>query len=460
MRRKALLFFACSLLGAALVFFFLGPVAYKLGAFRFALRVLPGLGRTRLELPPVGAVEAGTHLGIWDFEVTLQSVDLDRLQSLLATAGTRQDVLTALREGGKQILAHFFFRGLVLAAAGGLWGASWLRCSWRDRGKGALVGAGALILVAATTAATFDLQAFQNPTYSGVLKGAPWMLRLAQESWQRLDRLNSDVKFWTQSLRQVLERANAMTPLEDLQDDLKVLHASDVHNNPLGLNFIAQIRDHFSPDLIVNTGDLTDFGTPLEKGLLVRLSSLQVPHYLVLGNHDSPVVAEEVRKVTGIHLLDGWVEVGGLSLLGRSDPVSISADIRPASADEVLAQVADLSAVIHEKGKVPFFLVAHDPRVGDSFVGLIPVILVGHTHQAKVEAREGSVVVNAGTTGGAGVRGLLQGREEVPLTAALLYVDTKAATPELEAVDIIRLYPQEGRFELARRTLRAGLRRD
>lgn len=457
MKRKALLFWTCSLLGAALVLFFLSPALYRLGAFRFAVRVLPGLGRTRIELPPVGAVEARTHLTPLDVVLTLRSVDLDQLQRLLGSPGARTAALATLREGGRRIAAHFLLRTLLLAAAGGAWGASWVRRSWPDRGKGAVLSAAVWVLVATGTAATFNVQAFQNPSYSGILKGAPWMLGLAQTAWERLDKLGADVRFLTQNLRQALDRANAAAPLERLQDDIKVLHVSDLHNNPLGLSFIAKIKADFGPDFIVDTGDLTDFGTPLEEGLLARLPALKVPYYVALGNHDSPVIAEEVRTLSGVHLLEGWQAVKGLTLAGRADPTSLSADIKPAGEEAVLAQVTDLSALIQEKGQAPFILAVHDPRVGENFAGVVPVILVGHTHQARVEVKGGSVLVNAGTTGGAGVRGV-QSEKEVPLTAALLYVHAQGAAPQLDAVDIIRLYPRAGRFELARTTVGATLR--
>ncbi|HHY92821.1 MAG TPA: hypothetical protein GX511_05730, partial [Firmicutes bacterium] len=47
----------------------------------------------------------------------------------------------------------------------------------------------------------------------------------------------------------------------------------------------------------------------------------------------------------------------------------------------------------------------------------------------------------------------LQGEQEGPLTAALLYVNVSGPSPRLDVVDTIRLYPREGRFELARTTI-------
>ncbi|HHY92060.1 MAG TPA: metallophosphoesterase, partial [Firmicutes bacterium] len=268
MKRKSLLAGLGSLVGAALILFLLSSAAYHLGPFRFRARLAPGWGRTRIELPPVGAVEARTHLAPLDLVLTLESVDMDRLQEVVAGPEAKRKLLLNMRESGRRIAAHFFLRSLLLAAAGGAWGASWLKRGWRRWAKGAGIAAGTWVAVAALTVATFDVQAFQNPAYSGVLKGAPWMLGLAQTAWQRLDKLGADVRVLTQNLRQTLDRANAIVPLAGLQDDLKVLHISDLHNNPLGLNFVEQIRNDFAPDFIVDTGDLTDFGTTLEEGLL------------------------------------------------------------------------------------------------------------------------------------------------------------------------------------------------
>ncbi|MGI6604081.1 MAG: metallophosphoesterase family protein [bacterium] len=431
---------------------FIGPASYKLGGFRFQLALAPGFGQTSLNLPPVGTINARTHLPPLDFLVTLQSVDLDWLQRTLVGGESRELILKRFQDEGRWIIAHFFLRTLILGVLGGAWGACFLCRSWRGFAKGCAIGAAAVVVVASGAVASYRIEAMQSPSYTGVLKGAPWMMGLAQQAWQGLDKLRTDVEHLTQNLRQVMVRANALTPLQGFHEGLKILHVSDLHNNPLGLSFIAQICDSFAPDFIVDTGDLTDFGTPLEEILLRELPGLGVPYYLTLGNHDSPVVAREIDRLPGIQRLEGWAEEKGLSLLGWADPGALNTDIKPATPDAVLAQVTEFSVAIQERGEPPFLLAVHDPRVAEAFRGLVPVIVTGHTHQAKVEERDGSILINAGTTGGAGLRGL-QGSEEVPLTAALLYVNNKDRKPCLEAVDLIWLYPREGRFELSRTTM-------
>ena len=123
--------------------------------------------------------------------------------------------------------------------------------------------------------------------------------------------------------------------------------------------------------------------------------------------------------------------------------------IAPSSSEQISIQADLIQSWLQTSNEQPFILAVHDPRTAQLLVGQIPLILTGHTHINMVESKGGTILANAGTTGGAGLRGLL-GEKEVPLTASLLYVDTTGSEPTLDAVDVISLYPRENRFELIR----------
>ncbi len=75
-----------------------------------------------------------------------------------------------------------------------------------------------------------------------------------------------------------------------------------------------------------------------------------------------------------------------------------------------------------------------------SVPGSVPlVVLFGHSHAPRVAYRGGTAYVNAGTTGGAGVRGL-ETEEPVRISLAVVYLRMEERA-RVVAVDIIRLSP-------------------
>ena len=52
----------------------------------------------------------------------------------------------------------------------------------------------------------------------------------------------------------------------------------------------------------------------------------------------------------------------------------------------------------------PDVVCVHNPRMAEPLRGTARLILCGHLHRVEVETKDGTVVCNAGTTGGAGVR--------------------------------------------------------
>ncbi len=98
-------------------------VSHQLAAFRFSLQVSPGLGYTRLELPPIGSVEAKTHLPPpFSLVLNLQSIDLNGLQQLLSIPDSKDVLLTTLAAIKWQLLGQLLLRATIVAALGGAWG--------------------------------------------------------------------------------------------------------------------------------------------------------------------------------------------------------------------------------------------------------------------------------------------------------------------------------------------------
>jgi hypothetical protein len=93
-----------------------------------------------------------------------------------------------------------------------------------------------------------------------------------------------------------------------------------LHTSPLGMDFAQEVARSFQVDLVIDTGDITSFGTPLETAILERIPAFDLPYIFVRGNHDAPAVGDAIEALPNASVLEGEAQ---------SDPTGD----RPFSAD-------------------------------------------------------------------------------------------------------------------------------
>ena len=100
----------------------------------------------------------------------------------------------------------------------------------------------------------------------------------------------------------------------------------------------------------------------------------------------------------------------------------------------------------------PDILALHNPLMAEPFLGRLPLILCGHTHSAGIyfDGESPTILVNAGTTGASGVRGLLAPHQN-PYSAVILYFNPGSdGGMELAAADLISIEQLQDSFTLQR----------
>lgn len=126
------------------------------------------------------------------------------------------------------------------------------------------------------------------------------------------------------NIRQLFTSVNSLSLLGDPEqedDTLKVLLVSDLQSNPVGVELVKALANKFRVDLIIDAGDLTDFGSPLETHLAEGLMEIDLPYVFAPGNHDSADTVEFVKNMKNSIILDGQVvNVQGLHILGSMTP--------------------------------------------------------------------------------------------------------------------------------------------
>lgn len=444
---------ALSLLGAAAAVTAWGPRTYQWEAFTIKAGIhLSRHGQTRLLLPPLGTIRAATHRAPLSLDLTLTSLSLDKIQALAKKSPSKSALEDSLTRAARKDIGAFLWLQIGFGALGGLLAPILLR---PRRARywliGPLIGAGAVAILLYATYRTYKVSALRSPAYTGSLRQAPAMLGLARTAFDNAQELSTRLRGVAGDLNTLYGRITAAANLSPGGPTVRILQITDIHNNGLAVSFVQELASQFKVDAVINTGDLTDFGLPIENHLSKGLAQIPQPMLFLAGNHDSQATVRAESAEPHTTVLDGQeVTVAGLTVLGEPDPSSARAGIGSVdTSDAALAKAAKrLAADVGKLPTPPDIVCVHNPKQAADVIGKVPLVLCGHTHTALLQTIDGTVVCNAGTTGGAGTR-YFKKPGGVPLTAAILTF-TQGAHPRLLTIDQVSLAGSLGNFTLTR----------
>lgn len=433
---------AVGLLGAVLGLLVAGTVSAPVGPFTADLSLRPALsGSTEVAVPPLGELQLDTHDGPIQLQVRIAQLRGDAARSIVADParleGLGDEVNSDLRTGVLQLVLRTL---LVTVAGAALLGLLVFR-RWRATLAAAACGFGALLVAAGVTAATADESALAEPKYTGLLASAPTAVGDVRDIVARFDAYQLQLGRLVANVSELYAVTSALPVFTPGDDNTRVLHVSDLHLNPGAFGVIRSVVDQFGVDVVVDTGDSTDFGSTVESRFLGGMSRVGAPYVWIRGNHDSAATQGTVAGLEDVTVLDGdeVVEVAGVRFLGQGDPrftpdKSTRDDDAPTS---VLTDVGrELQEAYERADEKPAVVLVHDPLSAGPLVGTAPLVLAGHAHQRRADTEDGTTVLVQGSTGGAGLRAL-EGEDPTPITLTVLYLDRTSG--ELQAYDEITL---------------------
>jgi predicted MPP superfamily phosphohydrolase len=233
----------------------------------------------------------------------------------------------------------------------------------------------------------------------------------------------------------------------------RVLHISDIHTSPLGMDFAQQVARGFDVDLVIDTGDLTSFASPVEGLIVDRIPGFGRPYVYVRGNHDTGSIQARVEATpNGIILDGGTATIDGLTIYGLGHPAFAPAQGYRVDDEEFAEEARSAGEVIRadlEVATEPVDIVAvHDDRMAEAVAGRVPLVVSGHFHETGARVVDGTLYLRIGTTGGSGA-GVFRGLEEIPFSAEVLYFSA-GPDPELVAYDVIEQMPDSGSLTVHR----------
>ncbi|MGE5405431.1 MAG: metallophosphoesterase family protein [Candidatus Saccharibacteria bacterium] len=445
-------------LGAFLFVYLFGAENYTYQGVSVRVAVTPALhGQTLIEVPPLGRISADTHSTPLLLTLRLEEVETDAiLKAVGITSGTSQ-ILDDLQGEAHRVFWSFAVKQVLL----GLMGALLLVLAvWRPGWQKVIVSGlfGALVISAwmSVSLASFDLKAFQEPEYKGAISLAPDVLRVASGSADNLNKFRDQANQVVSNIRSLFDNLDSMSALADPGKEVKtrkILLVSDLHSNPVGLQLIKALAHKFKVDFIIDAGDLTDMGSPLENQAVKDLSELGVPQLFSPGNHDNPRTVKFMSGLPKTRVFNSsTIVVDGIKILGQPDPLA-SSDVPWVKGDErskmVEASIASLKAEIKKQGK-PDILVVHDPSIANAVAVESELTVTGHVHNMYIKTIKDKVLINPGTIGAAGVRGLYSDLGAV-YSAVIVYYDPGVGPI---SADLIKYDPMSRQFSLERHTLR------
>jgi predicted MPP superfamily phosphohydrolase len=429
---------AVVLAGAWLGILLLGRVSAPIGPFDATVAFRPFGGGAALEIPPLGALHVDAYDGPLRLQIELSRVDQIRATQLATDPAQLDGVVDKVSADLRDAVERVAWL-TALAAVGGGTAASLLVLRRR---REALIALGlSAALVAATggaAAATWRPEALSQPTYTGLLVNANSLIGSAEDIVARFDAYRASLEDLVANVSSLYATLSSLPPPGGAGDSVALLHVSDLHLNPAGFDLVRQVVTQFGVDGVLDTGDITDWGTQPENGLISRVGTLGVPYVFIRGNHDSTITAALVAAQPNATVLDdSAVTVAGIEVVGAPDPrftPDPGADDGSQTLEASGERLADLVGTLPQP---PAIAMVHDPEQAPPLDGVVPLVLAGHTHEREVTRLDGGTLLMVeGSTGGAGLRAL-QGDFPKPLTCTVLYLDPQ--TGALTAYDEITL---------------------
>lgn len=447
-----------ALSGSVIAVWQFGGVNVQVKGLLLKVQLVPSLrSETILDIPPFGEVVADTHRGVFSLKVTLERVETETITSDLEKTSSVSKYFDDLKNDFSAQVELFFLRQFVMALIGAL-AAIWLLLRLRSWRLVKYTAAGSLIfaVVLGISFYRYDFNAFNEPEYRGTLKMAPKALEIANQTLSDLDKLKGQANVVVGNIKQLFDSTNGLPGLNqpDGQDgSVAVLIVSDLHTNPVGVEFMKAIAQQFRVDMVIDAGDLSDMGSMPEASLITDIAGLGMPQVFVSGNHDTQAIMDKFAAAAHIQIASGkQLEVKGLKILGWPDPLGSSDAVEYADSDTkkaaLKAETQAIADAVEQQG-TPDILVVHNQSVAIKSAALAPLVVTGHTHRIKLLSNNGHVLINPGTVGAAGFRGLYS-ESDAGYSAAIVYIKPGGVP---QTCDMIRYKPDSGQFFLERQVL-------
>ncbi|MQA02174.1 MAG: hypothetical protein GEV07_05420 [Streptosporangiales bacterium] len=438
--RRRLAVASVALVGAWFGLLVGGSVVEPVGPVDAQLTLRPSLtGNTFIDLSPLGSIEFDTSDTPLSIHATVTQIRDEAAREIVrnpnSLAGIEDRVVRdleravtvlALKSAGCAVLGAAIFTAIVFR-------------TWRRMAIGSGVALTAAVAAYAVAAASWNPEAIEEPRYTGVLASAPRLVGSAETIASDFSKYRTQLAKLVTNLTKLYDATSDLPLTEPDPDTIRVLHISDIHNNPAAWNIIRSVQQQFDVSVVIDTGDLVDQGTTAENRTADGIESLGVPYVFVKGNHDSEQTVRAVaRQENGIVLSGKPKVVNGIRMWGIGDPRFQPDEVLyTLESDENLEAYGQQLRPRLDAAGVMDMALTHDPMIAEQWDGLAPLVLSGHYHRRQTDLQPGGTrQMTVGSTGGSGLRAI-DSKKPSPIQLDVLYLDKE--TKRLNAWDEITL---------------------
>jgi predicted phosphodiesterase len=421
-----------------------GRVSADVGPFRAQFAITPAVdGGTDVAIPPLGSLHLASHSGPAHLSVQLTALDQQRTKALVSHPDALAQASGSAVEDVRNGVIRLIFQVAGVSVLGAMLLAALLYRSTRRVAAAGGLSLAVLVGTALVSLGTFRPSAIEEPRYEGLLINAPAVVGDARSIAGRYEEYRLELQRLVGNVGKLYDTISTLPVYEPDGSTIRVLHISDMHLNPAAWSVVQTVVQQFNINVIIDTGDITDWGSEPEDSYVSSIAALKKPYVYIRGNHDSLRTQAAVARQPNAKVLDGGtVTINGLTIAGIGDPTftpdKSSAANAPGSdnvATEAKLNSGELLAnSILEMQRTPDVTLVHDPVAAQPLAGRVPLVLSGHTHKREVRRLDNpagtkldaarSLLMVEGSTGGAGLRGL-EGKDPMPLALSVLYFDQK-----------------------------------
>ena len=392
----------------------LGPYAFEAGAFELETYIKLNMrksGQTVIHIPPLGRVNASTHYLPMDLHFSLKNIQLEKFAELVEENPALTTSIPVLMTDEIKInmLKYTVFLLLLSFCVGIGCALLWRRQRVNIKEALSLGSVNVLVLsiLLIFTYFTYDAEAFSRAEYEGMVEATPLVMGVLEEGHKLVGDLGVQFGSVVNSVALLQQEIESSEVSAENNNSLSLLHVSDIHNNPAAFNLIRRVLDTHTVDLIIDTGDLVDFGTALEMKLMGdALQSLPVPYVFVPGNHESPIAVDQLKSVPNVTVLEeGMLEIKGLRIAAIADPSAYYSTSAVADEETLAAYAIKLQEIVLSNKDIDV-IAAHNPQLFRFLRNDGNLLLGGHMHRSAVSVGDNYLEINAGSSGASGIRGL------------------------------------------------------
>ncbi|MGI6685371.1 MAG: metallophosphoesterase family protein [Bacillota bacterium] len=445
-----------SIIGILVFIFLFGAASFRIYDLTWKVFVQPSVaGNTILEFPPFGSLIAQTHTGLLDVHVQLEQIGPQLVENTALYFNNQTQIIEDFQRSIPPMMRIFSLRLFLAGLMGGII-LSFL--VWRRKYKRVLA-AGLLSALLISSAlfqvyTTFNTEAFREPQYHGVISAAPNLISFANKSISKIGKIGDQANLLIDNVESLVASTDSLTNIQTLSEEgivKKILLVSDLHSNPVAIELIKSLISSFNIDMVIDAGDLTDFGSSIETKTAQAISDLGVPYIFSPGNHETPEMVNFMSELPHVTVLKSTTaEIQGIHILGIPDPFSVFPEVETDDAErwqKIIRDTAEAAENIINSEGSPDILVSHNPIIAKHIKNAPSLIVSGHTHkQGKETLKKGNLLLNPGTTGAAGLRGLYS-EGSIPYSAIILHYQVGKGP---SAADFIQYDLLTQRFSLER----------